>query len=505
MNLKQRIWMLPILTAAIFTLGAGSVAWISRATSSSIHSLGASDYPYLETATKLAQSFDSFGATVQSAAAEGDAKRLDDADAKVAAMKELAATMHDLAPAPTAAGPLPAMVSEYADASMAAAKGMIAGTGDPTAMIARMQGARTALDARIKDIRRDARAAVETRLAAADKGVVSIEVAMFVCALAVLGVLGGVSMLLVRSIWSQLGGEPAYARKVLLEIAGGNLGCEVKVEGASNTSLLAAVRDMANGLSSIVLAVRRGSDSMAVASREIAVGSQDLSVRTERTASSLQQTSASVDQLAGAVNQTAASARGANELAGSASAVAGRGGAVVAQVVSTMTQIDASARRIADITGVIDGIAFQTNILALNAAVEAARAGEQGRGFAVVAAEVRSLAQRAAGAAKEIKSLIGDSVDKVEVGMRLVKDAGATMDEIVGSVKRVTDIIAEISTAASEQDAGVGSVNRAVSSLDEMTQQNAALVEESAAAAESLQGQAAQLTQLVSTFQLRES
>jgi methyl-accepting chemotaxis protein len=247
--------------------------------------------------------------------------------------------------------------------------------------------------------------------------------------------------------------------------------------------------------------VRSSADSIGVAAAEIASGNLDLSQRTEQAASSLQQTSSSMEQLTGTVRQTADSARTANQLASSASTVAQRGGAVVSEVVATMEDINQSSRKIADIIGTIDGIAFQTNILALNAAVEAARAGEQGRGFAVVASEVRSLAQRSAAAAREIKSLIGASVDKVESGSRLVQDAGATMGEIVASVQRVSDVIGEISAAAAEQSSGIGQVNGAVSSLDRMTQQNAALVEQSAAAAESLKDQAARLTTLVATFQ----
>ena len=246
--------------------------------------------------------------------------------------------------------------------------------------------------------------------------------------------------------------------------------------------------------------VRESAESINTASREIATGNQDLSNRTEQQASSLQQTAASVDQMTGSVKQNADAARQANQLAASASQVAEKGGAVVGQVVSTMDEITASSRKIAEIIGVIDGIAFQTNILALNAAMEAARAGEQGRGFAVVAGEVRALAQRSAQAAREIKSLISDSVQKVENGSKLVNDAGTTMQEIVAQVKRVNDLIGEITSATLEQSNGIGQVNQAVTQLDQMTQQNAALVEQSAAAAESLREQADKLAQAVAVF-----
>jgi len=248
--------------------------------------------------------------------------------------------------------------------------------------------------------------------------------------------------------------------------------------------------------------VRNSVDSINTASAEIASGNQNLSARTEQTASNLQQAASSMEQLTGTVKQSADSARHANQLASSAAEVAARGGEVVSRVVATMDDINTSSKKIADIIGVIDGIAFQTNILALNAAVEAARAGEQGRGFAVVAGEVRNLAQRSAEAAKEIKGLIGASVEKVESGSKLVADAGKTMTEIVGSVQRVNDIIGEITAAASEQSDGIGSVNSSVVQLDAMTQQNAALVEQSAAAAESLKQQAASLSEVVSVFRL---
>jgi methyl-accepting chemotaxis protein len=266
--------------------------------------------------------------------------------------------------------------------------------------------------------------------------------------------------------------------------------------------MIAALGEMQQRLQGLVTNVRRSTKSLTTASTEIAAGSQDLSSRTEQTASSLQQTASSMEQLTGTVRQSADSARQANQLASSAAAVAERGGQVVAEVVVTMGEINTSSKKIADIIGVIDSIAFQTNILALNAAVEAARAGEQGRGFAVVASEVRSLAQRSAAAAREIKGLIGTSVDKVESGSKMVANAGTTMKEIVAAVQRVNDIIGEITASASEQSDGIGQVNNAVTRLDHMTQQNAALVEQSAAAAESLKDQAHHLSNMVSTFKL---
>jgi methyl-accepting chemotaxis protein len=293
------------------------------------------------------------------------------------------------------------------------------------------------------------------------------------------------------------------AVKVAETVAAGDLRSRIDVRRRDETGrLMGALQRMNASLVAIVGDVRGASESIATGSSQIANGNADLSQRTEEQASNLQQTAASMEQLTATVKQNADTALLATQLASTASQSAERGGAVVNQVVATMDQITASSRKVVDIIGVIDGIAFQTNILALNAAVEAARAGEQGRGFAVVAAEVRSLAQRSGAAAREIKTLIGDSVARVEDGTRLVADAGHTMADIVGQVRRVNDMIGEISAASSEQSTGIGQIGDAVSQLDQVTQQNAALVEESAAAAESLNQQAAQLARVVGTFKL---
>jgi len=294
----------------------------------------------------------------------------------------------------------------------------------------------------------------------------------------------------------------AYAVRVAKQVAQSDLTARVEVRSKDESGeLLAALKDMNSSLLDIVSRVRTGTATIATASGEINSGNQDLSARTEQQAGSLEETASSMEELTSTVKQNADNARQASQLAASASETAERGGAVVAQVVTTMGAINASSRKIADIITVIDGIAFQTNILALNAAVEAARAGEQGRGFAVVAGEVRNLAQRSAGAAKEIKELIGDSVEKVEAGSRLVDQAGSTMDEVVGSVRRVTDLISDIAAASDEQRTGIEQVNQAITQMDQMTQQNAALVEEAAAAADSMQEQARELSALVGTFQ----
>ncbi len=305
----------------------------------------------------------------------------------------------------------------------------------------------------------------------------------------------------VRGIARSLG----QARDLAERIARGDLSHDTGSAGTDEIGqLVQAMGRMQDALRTLVYQVQHTAENIFTASHEIASGNLDLSQRTEQTAANLQEAASSMELLSGTVQQSEAAARQASQFAGSAAEVAARGGAVVADVVSTMDQITASSRQIADITGVIDSIAFQTNILALNAAVEAARAGEQGRGFAVVASEVRSLARRSADAAREIKALIGGSVERIAEGARLVGDAGRTMQEIVGSVRRVTDIVGEISASAVEQSKGIGQMNGSVHALDQMTQQNAALVEESTAASSSLREQAGTLTRAVGQFKLQD-
>ncbi|QCU51535.1 hypothetical protein FFM54_18240 [Burkholderia pseudomallei] len=309
-------------------------------------------------------------------------------------------------------------------------------------------------------------------------------------------------LVIIRNVRASLGGEPDEAASLAARIAAGDLTRPVAVRAGDGTSMMAAMRDMQGRLRSTIGGIRRAAESIAAASHEIASGNHDLSQRTEQQAASLEETAASMEELTATVKQNAENARQASGLANNASEIALKGNDVVSRVIGTMGEINDSSRKIADIIGVIDGIAFQTNILALNAAVEAARAGEQGRSFAVVAGEVRSLAQRSATAAKEIKQLIDASVERVNNGSALVGQAGETMTEILQAVRRVTDIMGEIAAASEEQSSGISQVGRAVTQMDEMTQQNAALVEEAAAAASSLQEQAARLRESVSAFQV---
>lgn len=323
-------------------------------------------------------------------------------------------------------------------------------------------------------------------------------------ALAVMALVAGSVMMtwLTRNVMRQLGGEPDYAVGIAHGIAGGDLSLTVAVAANDQSSLLYAMHTMRGQLDQTLAGIAQSANTINVASREIAAGNADLSARTESQAASLEETASSMEELTSTVRHNADHARQASQLALQTSDIAVKGGNVVAQVVDTMGEIKSSSRRVVDIIGVIDGIAFQTNLLALNAAVEAARAGEQGRGFAVVAAEVRSLAQRSAGAAREIKALIGASVDSIDAGSGLVDQAGQTMNEIQASVRQVTAIMQEIAAASQEQSAGIDQVNLAVTQMDEVTQQNAALVEQAAAAAQSMQDQATHLAQAVALFTL---
>ena len=504
MSVRSRIWMLPLLAIAIFAVGIATVLAFSARTSKSIEELGTVDYPYLDATTQFTSQLETLGATIQGAVAEGEKKRLDEATDKAVGLRKTIASIKAIPGKAGAGEALGKLFEAYLTASTDTAQ-MFLGTkiGDQAAAVAAMQSSQKALEANLKSMRDGARNRFDSGLSGSQGGVAASLYATLASALLVVVGLGIGSYFVIGSVWRQLGGEPEYARNVMRRIAAGDLSQVIKVQPSANNSLLAAVRDMSGGLSAIVGEVRSGSSRMRSAAQEIALGNQNLSERTEKQAASLERTTARMHQLTQTVQSNATNAHQASDLASTASVVASRGGAVVSQVVSTMNEINASSKKISDIIGVIDGIAFQTNILALNAAVEAARAGEQGRGFAVVAGEVRNLAQRSAAAAKEIKTLISASVDRVESGSKLVRDAGSTMIEIVESVARVATFINEITVAAADQSRGIGEVNDDVSQLGEMTQRNAALVEEAAAAAASMEQQSEGLESAVATFKLR--
>jgi len=377
--------------------------------------------------------------------------------------------------------------------------------GDMQASVGRMQSALTVLNADVAKFGDQTQQQFTAGIARSESNVRRVLSATIVTAMLVVATLAAVSWFVVRTIWQQLGGEPEYAREIARAVAAGDLSMEIRTEADDQASLLGALKDMRTRLSGMVAGIKTSAETIATASAEIASGNADLASRTENQAGRLENTSRAVESLTDTVRANAASANLANQLVATATGIATRGGEVVGNVVSTMGAINASARQIVDIISVIDGIAFQTNILALNAAVEAARAGEQGRGFAVVASEVRNLAQRSASAAKEIKQLIGDSVAKVDAGARLVDEAGVTMEEIVGSVRKVHDVMAEIADASQRQSQGIEQIGHAIDDMDQMTQQNSALVEEASAAAESLTDQTKQLAQALAVFKLEAS
>jgi methyl-accepting chemotaxis protein len=503
MKVKRRIWALPVISIVIFGLGLALSVYLSTKAINSISNTEQVDYPALESAKALILDVKAVGDGVRKAASDGDKSALDGAAALGNQVKEKIRA-HSAIPGQAKSGDaLMKSYEAYLSSALSAARIMLdIEQGDQAAVSARMQENQGALNKQLTALNESAQKQFKEGIAASGSHVRSVLTTSVLVAVVVSVVLVGVSFFVIRAIWSQLGGEPEYAREIAQAVASGDLSMHIAVEPGGEDSLLAALNEMKAKLGGMMGNIKSSAATIKTASSEIASGNADLSSRTESQASSLEETASSMEALTDTVRQNAENARQANELVVTASSIAVKGGNVVNQVVSTMGDINESARKIVEIISVIDGIAFQTNILALNAAVEAARAGEQGRGFAVVASEVRNLAQRSAAAAKEIKGLIGDSVEKVGVGSRLVDEAGHTMGEIVASVKRVADIMGEITAASEAQSAGIGEVGQAINQMDEMTQQNSALVEEAAAAAESLEEQADQLRQALTVFKL---
>jgi methyl-accepting chemotaxis protein len=506
MNFKTKIWMLPISAALVFFVGCAVSYVVGADTSKTLQKLRVEDYPAQEATAKIERNIEIFRTALQAAANEGDESKLKDvralADVSLRSVDELA-KVEGWA---SLAKQLRDNTAAYQKAGLDLITTMIA-KQDVGDRLTQMQTHMAALDKQVVISKEQAARAVAQAQHGASAGVQQgLWVVIGTCVAALI-TLALSSKLIVASVWRDLGDEPTQLRQAMRRIASGDLSPEAAsaAAGAHPDSVSAALGAMAGRLRQIVGLIRETTDSISTASNEIATGNLDLSNRTEHTAANLQQTASSMQELTGNVSQTAEAAIQARKIVGTASGAAQRGGAIVAQVVTNMNEIHVASRKITDIIAVIDGIAFQTNILALNAAVEAARAGEQGRGFAVVASEVRTLAQRSALAAREIKSLIGVSSEKVESGTRLASDAGTAMGEIVAEVKRVTAVIAEISGATTEQASGIGNVNQSVNLLDQMTQQNSALVEQSAAAASSLREQAQQLANSVAQFRLENA
>lgn len=492
--------MLPLTAAAVFLIGCSISYIVGEQISASLQALRDRSYPHKEALDRLASAVDTFRTAVQDAAVEGDETKIEEAQvAATSARKEIAILVEiNGDDAPTA--DLRTRFDAYQPDALQAALAM-AGKADAGGSIERMADGKKLLDKRIAAMRSDAAAAVQASQEQAIAGVSRILLVLLGTGLVTLVALGVASRFILKSVWKDLGDEPTALRLRVQRIAAGELCEEVSGDAAGEgQSLTGALSRMTGQLRETVAAIRTGADAIASASSQISSGNQDLSVRTEQASANLQQTASAMEEITSTVSQTADTAVRAGGLAQRARDSALQGGEIMNGVVNTMEAIAVASKQIAEIIGVIDGLAFQTNILALNAAVEAARAGEQGRGFAVVAAEVRSLAQRSAGAAREIRSLIEGSTNRVEEGSQRVGDAGRAMQAIVTNVGSVFDAISEISHATSEQSRGIVNVNDSVSHLDKVTQQNAALVEECAAAAGGLQHQARQLADAVRFF-----
>ena len=506
MKIKHRIWSLPVISTIIFSLGVAASAVIATSALDSIRTTGQVDYPVLDGAKTITLDVGAVADALRDAVSEGDKARIVQVSEQAGKLRAKLAAFGAIDGQAANGARLTKEFDAYYAPALSAARIMLEmEAGDAQATVGRMQTALVTLNQDLAKTNEAAQQQFKAGIAHSEASVRKVLSATVLTALIVVASLALVSFFVVRAIWQQLGGEPEYARQIARAVADGDLSMMIVTEPNDRASLLAALRDMRAKLGTMVAEIKLSAETIQTASSEIASGNADLASRTESQAASLDQTSRAIEVLTGTVRQNAGNASMANQLVIDASSIATRGGQVVSGVVTTMGDINASAKKIVDIIAVIDGIAFQTNILALNAAVEAARAGEQGRGFAVVAAEVRNLAQRSAGAAKEIKALIGDSVAKVNAGTALVDAAGLTMGQIVESVRKVADIMVEISAASLEQSSGIEDIGRAIVSMDEMTQQNSALVEQAAAAAESLTDQTTQLGEALAVFKLATS
>jgi methyl-accepting chemotaxis protein len=503
LGVRQQIWSLPAIAVVIFAVGiAIGVAYATRAMSLIDH-VAAVDYPLLDKAKSLALEVQRITEDLNGAVAEGEKKKLEDAAAGAARIEKLVNEIGALPGQREFAQRVRAEFDGYYRPATQVARIMLdVEKGDTKPGVAAMQSAIRLLEADLQKMTDEASRAFAASLEAGGRNVRNILAAMAGVAIAVVLVLVVVSHLIVKAIWRQLGGEPEYARRIVRSIAEGDLATPIEVESGDRESQLAALQNMQASLSALIAGIRDAASSVKASAGEISGGMSDLSARTDDQATSLEETASSMEELTATVRQNADHAVRAKGVAETSTRVAAEGREVMLEVGKTMDEITESSDRIASIVSVIDGIAFQTNILALNAAVEAARAGEQGRGFAVVASEVRSLAQRSAASAKEIRDVIRDSLERVGNGRRLVSEAGATIGEIVSSIGEVASDVSEISSASVEQSSGIAEMGRAVTRIEGITQQNAALVEEAFAATRSMADQAERLSDSVSVFRL---
>jgi methyl-accepting chemotaxis protein len=502
MSIKRKIWALPVASIFVFALGIGVSTVIAADALHAIDRTARLDYPLLDLTKALEQDVGAVSDGLRDAVGEADRARLAQIADHVARVRARLGKLAGMAGQRATGDRLAREFDTYYGPALTSARIMLdMEKGDVQAEVEAMQKAQHVLQADLARTGEAARRQFHAGIERSAAGVHDVLWTMVLTALLVVAGLAVVSWFVVRAIWRELGGEPEYARSIAQAVAGGDLSMTIRTD--CGDSVLAALDEMRTRLATMVAGIQGSAAAIAAASAEIARGNADLAGRTLAQADDLDATSRSMRELTGTVEQNTHSVNEASRLAGNATRIATRGGQVVDSVVATMGDINASSAKIVDIIAVIDGIAFQTNILALNAAVEAARAGEQGRGFAVVAAEVRNLAQRSAAAAKEIKTLIGDSVARVDAGSALVDEAGETMRQIVASVRQVETIMVEISMAGRRQAAGIERIGQAIGSMDGMTQQNSALVEEASAAAESLSDQTAQLTEALSVFRLQ--
>jgi methyl-accepting chemotaxis protein len=503
MTFKQRIWLLPIMTAVIVAIGIGINSQINSRTSAALKRVEHVQYPTVEALRSIRAETLEIQELLQRAVAEGDKDALGSADEHASRVFDALRTLSTVQAEGKLDDELRASFDSYYSSATAATR-ILLGTqqGDASGSIAHMQKNSEALTTLMTKSQDDALNEFRSLLSSGTDNVQRNLVVSLIMAVVMIAALGIGSWILIGSVFRSLGGEPELAVETVRSIAAGDFTTAVNLRPGDHSSLLQGIETLRSKLGSLIMDVRRTSSTVEGAAADINHGIDRLSTRTSEQAGSLEETASSMEEMTVTVKRNADNARHANQLATAARDQAERGGVVATRAVAAMAEINNSSKRIADIIGVIDEIAFQTNLLALNAAVEAARAGEQGRGFAVVASEVRNLAQRSATAAREIKDLIKDSVSKVQDGSRLVDESGKHLNDIVAAAKKVADIIAEISSASQQQADGLDQVNSAISQMDEVTQQNAAMAEETSSVAASMKDQAKSLTDLIAVFKV---